>query len=60
MEVKTLRRRLNMTQAEFAVALRVSVRSVGGWEAGRKPIAPYQERIDLLARHTRKRKRTAR
>jgi DNA-binding transcriptional regulator YiaG len=46
-EFKKLRRELNLTQGKLAMALRVSKRTLEGWEAGRFPIDPPAE---LLAR----------
>ncbi|MDQ3000978.1 MAG: helix-turn-helix domain-containing protein [Fibrobacterota bacterium] len=47
LEFKKLRQDLNLTQGKLAMALRVSKRTLEGWEAGRFPIDPPAE---LLAR----------
>jgi DNA-binding transcriptional regulator YiaG len=46
-EFKKLRQDLKLTQGKLAMALRVSKRTLEGWEAGRFPIDPPAE---LLAR----------
>jgi DNA-binding transcriptional regulator YiaG len=46
-EFKRLRQDLKLTQEKMAMALRVSKRTLEGWEAGRFPIDPPAE---LLAR----------
>ena len=46
-EFKKLRQELKLTQEKMAMALRVSKRTLEGWEAGRFPIDPPAE---LLAR----------
>jgi len=46
-EFKKLRQDLKLTQEKMAMALRVSKRTLEGWEAGRFPIDPPAE---LLAR----------
>ena len=47
LEFKKLRQELKLTQGKLAMALRVSKRTLEGWEAGRFPIDPPAE---LLAR----------
>lgn len=47
LEFKKLRHELKLTQEKLAMALRVSKRTLEGWEAGRFPIDPPAE---LLAR----------
>lgn len=47
LEFKKLRQDLKLTQEKMAMALRVSKRTLEGWEAGRFPIDPPAE---LLAR----------
>ena len=47
LEFKKLRQDLKLTQGKLAMALRVSKRTLEGWEAGRFPIDPPAE---LLAR----------
>ncbi len=49
-EIKRLRKRLGLSQADFAYAAGISVRTLQGWEAGRKkpdgPAAAYLRHLD--------------
>lgn len=44
-DVRRIRKRLGLTQAAFARLMNVSVKSIEGWEAGRKSPGPASRRI---------------
>jgi DNA-binding transcriptional regulator YiaG len=50
MNIAELRKRIGMTQEDFAHALGVSCRSVQMWEGGQKPSKLAQREIDKLAK----------
>lgn len=51
-DVKAIRERLNMSQAEFALAYRIPVGTLRNWEQGlRRPDAPAAAYLRVIARH---------
>ena len=48
-QIKALRSRLGLTQAEFAAALAIKLRTVTAWEGGdRNPVGPARILLQLL------------
>ena len=55
-EIRELRKRLGMTQAQFAAALRVSVTIVSLWETGRVSPGPLaQDALQSLQKRAERR-----
>lgn len=53
-DISDLRAFLGMTQEQFALALRISVHTLRGWEQGRRrPDGPAVALLSLAARHPR-------
>lgn len=51
-EIKTVRRRLNVSQNEFALMIGVSVRTLQNWEQGRrKPEGPAKALLRIASRN---------
>jgi len=50
-EIKTIRKDLGVTQAEFAAMMNISKRTVEDWEQGRrKPVGPAQSLLAIAKR----------
>jgi putative transcriptional regulator len=51
LDVRTIRRRLHMSQQEFAVAFRIPLATLKNWEQGRRaPDAPAAAYLQAIAR----------
>lgn len=54
-QLKTLRKRLGMTQAQLAEAIGVQENSVYRWEAGIHPIMPHTEQVIRMVQKDKRR-----
>jgi len=53
-DVRAIRRRLKMSQSEFAAAYRIPLATLKGWEQGRRqPDAPATAYLQVIARKPR-------
>jgi len=51
-DVKTIRKQLNLSQNKFAIMLGISIGTLRNWEQGRrKPVGPARTLLRVVAKH---------